>query len=278
MARNTLLIPACVLVAAQAWAQPESMQSGSMPLPYRAAPAPSTDQPRRSLELSTGAQHLTGGLGDWNDITLRGIYDTHQHVIQGEVSVMRRFRENGAFLGLSDTYSFNQDWYGSIAAGAGDGAFYLPRYRVDGTINRKLLADRNLVASLGAGYYRAPDGHTDRSVSVGAVYYFKAPWVLEGGVRFNRSNPGSVDTHQQFIAATWGREKQDVVTARHMWGGEGYQAISQVTQLVNFDSRETTFSWRHWFRPDTGLVLGAAFYKNPLYRRNGVNVGIFHNF
>jgi YaiO family outer membrane protein len=46
-----------------------------------------------------------------------------------------------------------------------NGASYLPRYRVDAFINRKLLARRQLAASLGAGYYRASDDHVDRAAS-----------------------------------------------------------------------------------------------------------------
>ena len=76
-----------------------------------------------------------------------------------------------------------------------------------------------------------------RSLLLGAAYYFEQPWIVEGGIRFNSSNPGSVQTTQQFLALTYGRQKQDVVTARVGWGEEGYLAIGPATQLVNFRSR-----------------------------------------
>ena len=63
-------------------------------------------------------------------------------------------------------------------------------YRVDATLYRKFLPGRNLVGSVGVGYYNAPDGHTDRSLSLGAAYYFEAPWIVEGGVRLNTQQPG----------------------------------------------------------------------------------------
>ena len=232
----------------------------------------------RSLELSTGVQNLSNGFSNWRDVTLKGTYGVSNHVLQGEVSAHNRFNKDGAFLSLSDTYTFNEDWFGSVALGVGDGAFYLPRYRVDGTISRKFLPGRNLVGTVGAGYYNAPDGHTDRSLSLGAAYYFEAPWIVEGGVRLNRSNPGSVDTQQQFVALTWGRNKQDLVTARYGWGSEGYLAVAADRQLVNFDSREASLTWRHWFNARTGVLVGANRYSNPLYRRSGVNVGVFHEF
>lgn len=271
-----LLLAAALPVAAQTSAS----ASGSVQPRNMAAPPP--DQPEaepvRNLELSTGAQRLTNGFGNWRDVTLKGAYGLDKHVLQGELSAHRRFGEEGVFLGVSDTYTFNEDWFGSVAVGAGDGAFYLPRYRVDATLYRKFLPGRNLVGSVGIGHYKAPDGHTDRSVSLGAAYYFEAPWIVEGGVRLNRSNPGSVDTQQQFVAVTWGRNKQDLVTARYGWGDEGYLAIAANRQLVNFESREASITWRHWFNQRTGVLVGANRYTNPLYRRSGVNVGVFHDF
>lgn len=276
MLKKTLYFPLCaMLCAAPAFSQPfPADQQGAAPA--LAAPVPA--EPVRSLELSTGAQSLSGGYGNWNDLTLRGAYGMSRHTFQAEASVQRRFNEDGAFIGLGDTYTFNEDWYGSLAVGAGDGAFYLPRYRADATLYRKFLPGRNLVGNIGIGYYKAPDGHSDRSVSLGAAYYFEAPWIVEGGVRLNSSNPGAVRTQQQFAAVTYGRDKQDLVTARYAWGGEGYLAIGPNTQLVNFDSREASIAWRHWLNPRTGILVGANRYSNPLYRRTGLNVGIFHNF
>jgi hypothetical protein len=152
MLKKILLIPLCVLAcAAPAFAQPfPAGQEGAVPA--LAAPVPA--EPLRSLELSTGAQSLTGGYGNWHDVTLRGTYGMSRHTFQAEASVQRRFNEDGAFIGLGDTYTFNDDWYGSLAVGAGG----------------------------------------------------------------------------------------------------------------------------HWLNPRTGILVGANRYSNPLYRRTGVNVGIFHNF
>lgn len=274
-----LALPVMLAAALPATAQTGAPAESPARVDNVAAPAgPGGNDPLRSLELSTGVQNLSGGFGNWRDVTLKGAYGVDKHVLQGELSAHKRFGENGTFLSLSDTYTFNEDWFGSVALGVGDGAFYLPRYRVDGTISRKFLPGRNLVGTVGAGYYNAPDGHTDRSLSLGAAYYFEAPWIVEGGVRLNRSNPGSVDTQQQFVALTWGRNKQDLVTARYGWGSEGYLTIAANRQLVNFDSREASLTWRHWLNQSTGVLVGANRYTNPSYRRSGVTVGIFHDF
>lgn len=253
--------------------------SGGSQEPGDTAPAPTTgDTAIRSLQLDTSQQNLTGGYSNWRDLTLKGAYGAGPNLFQGEISAQRRFDKDGVFVGVSDTYTFDEDMYASLALGAGDGAFFLPRYRVDATLYRKLLADRRLVSSVGLGYYSAPDGHADRSLALGLVYYFDAPWIAEGGVRFNSSTPGAIRTHQQFVALTYGHVKQDIVTARYGWGGEGYLTLASNSQLVNFKSREASLNWKHWFNPRSGVILGANTYTNPLYKRTGFSVGVFHDF
>ncbi|MEO6017327.1 MAG: YaiO family outer membrane beta-barrel protein [Polaromonas sp.] len=275
MFKNAMYSIVMLTAAGSALAQAGAANQGVV---VPAPPIPAAAPDNGTLELSAGSQSLSGGFGNWHDVTLKGTYNLPSHVLQGELSQHRRFNQNGTFVGLGDTYTFNEDWFGSVSVGAGDGAFYLPRFRIDGTLYRKFLPARNLVGSVGVGYYNAPDGHTDRSVSLGAAYYFEAPWIVEGGVRLNSSNPGSVRTQQQFVALTYGRDKQDLITGRYGWGGEGYLAVAANTQLVNFDSREASLAWRHWFNPRTGLLLSANRYTNPSYRRTGFNVGIFHSF
>lgn len=276
MFKNSLI--AVLITLSTAWSALAQPVVPGQEIRIPAPPVQASDDATRSLELSAGGQSLSAGFSNWRDLTLRGSYGVPRHLFQGEVSLNRRFDQNGAFAGVSDTYTFNEDWFGSVALGVGDGAFYLPRYRVDAALYKKWLADRSLVSSVGVGYYDAPDGHTDRSLSLGAAYYFASPWIVEGGVRFNRSNPGSVRTQQQFVAVTYGRHKQDLVTARYGWGSEGYQTIAANTQLVNFDSREASVAWRHWFDAHTGVLVNANRYTNPSYRRSGINVGIFHDF
>jgi YaiO family outer membrane protein len=185
---------------------------------------------------------------------------------------------NGNFLSVGDTYTINEDWFGSLSAGFGDGAFYLPKYRVDASLSRKFLEQRNLVTTLGVGYHNAPTGYSDKNFALSAAYYFETPLILEGGVRVNYSTPGSVRTSQQFVAGTYGRNKEDLITGRYGWGSEGYLATTTSNQLVDFRSDEVSLAWRHWFAPATGWLVSANRYANPSYKRTGLNVGLFHDF
>lgn len=275
-----LIVSLSVLIASIGTAQAQLVADAATLQSESSNPEPLvlSAEGKRSLELSAGGQSLSAGFGNWRDVSLRGVYGLSRHLLQGELSRSRRFGQDGTFAGVSDTYTFNEDWFGSFSVGKGDGAFYLPRYRVDAALYKKWLADRNLVTSVGVGYYKAPDVYNDRSLSLGASYYFESPWIVEGGVRFNTSNPGSVRTHQQYAAVTYGRDKQDLISARYTWGDEGYLAIAANAQMVNFKSREASIAWRHWLNQETGLLLSANRYSNPSYNRSGINVGIFHDF
>ncbi len=271
-----LLLGSCLLVRPALAQLSTAAQEGVVPAP------PTQNQEdqagKLNVELSAGYQRLSSGFGAWTDVTLHGTYSLTSHVIQTELSTNRRFGVSGSFISVGDTYTFNDDWFGSLAAGFGDSAFYLPKYRVDAALSRKLLAQRNLVTTIGLGYYSAPTGYSDKSIALSAAYYFAVPFIAEGGVRLNYSYPGSVRTSQQFVAGTYGRSRQDLVTARYGWGSEGYLATTASSQLVDFRSDEISLAWRHWFAPSTGWLVSAGRYSNPSYQRSGVNVGLFHDF
>lgn len=252
-------------VAAQTW-------PGAPPPPA----SPAAPAPVRGVEAYASHSNLSAGFPDWREAGVRGVYQAGRHLLQGELAVMERWDVSGTYAALADTFTFDDDWHAFLAVGAGDGAHYLPRWRMDGFLHRKLLPARNLVVTAGAGYYRAPDGHVDRNLSLGATYYFaNLPLVMQGEVRFTNSSPGSVDTRQHFVAATWGRQKQTTATARYGWGEEGYQSIGRDQLLTRFRSREWSLKVRHWLGSDWGVQLAGERYRNPTYRRNGVMVGLF---
>lgn len=243
--------------------------------PEADAPAVELRLDRATLELRLSAQRLTAGFPGWGEASLLLGRAWGDHRLQAELSTADRFGARGTQMAVMDTYTIDPDWYATLAAAAGDGAFFLPRTRFDATLHRKLLADRRLVAFAGVTEYRAPDGHHDRAFTVGALHYFSAPWVLQAAMRYNESRPGGIRTRQQHIALTYGRAPGDLVVARYGWGREGYLAIGPATTLVDFASREGSVQWRHPVTRDFGLVVAAEHYRNSFYHRTGAAVGLF---
>jgi YaiO family outer membrane protein len=263
------------LLAALVWLAAAAHAEGDAPAPTPAtAPA---QPPHTRIEGYASVQHLSAGFSDWRDVGVRVTHVEGPHVLLGELAQMRHFDESGSFASLGDVYTIDPDWYAQLSVGAGNGASYLPRIRLDGFINRKLLPARNLVATLGLAYYHAPDGHTDRSLGLGMIYYFPVPLVVQAEVRRNVSNPGTIGTRRQFIALMWGRPGELQATARHGWGREGYQALGDSRSLVDFGSRETSLGLRRQFGA-WGVALQAEYYRNPLYVRRGLLLSVFREF
>ncbi|MEP6609345.1 MAG: YaiO family outer membrane beta-barrel protein [Burkholderiaceae bacterium] len=248
-----------------------------------ASPSPITDLLRRGsyLEASFGYAQLTDDNPSWRGAYVKGVWqpDT-QSTWYGEVNDAHRFGDHGLLFSAGNTQVINEDWYGSLFAGTSSGGFFLPRYRVDGFINRKWLAERSLVTTLGLGYERAKDVHRDRRLFLGAAYYFSGPWIVEGGGRVNFSDPGSVRAARAFIALTQGRDHEHYAILRVESGREAYQLVGDQSVLSNFSSRVASFTWRQWVggNRDQGFQVRAERYLNPYYSRSGIEVGIFHDF
>jgi YaiO family outer membrane protein len=226
-----------------------------------------------TLEMRVSGARLTGGQGGWLDESVLATAPLGNHVLHAEVSHQRHFGDSGFYAGVLDTYTIDRDWYVAVGAGAGEHAFFLPRLRVDALLHRKVGAVRRIVILGGPGHARWPDGHVDRMWSLGALYYFPSRWVLQAGVRFNESDPGSVRTRQYQGALTYGAGGADEVTLRAAKGREGYQPIAPGLSLVDFPSREAALLWRHRLDASNGLTLSLDHYRNPFYERNGASIG-----
>lgn len=233
----------------------------------------------RGLEVYTAQSQLTAAYADWRETGIRGLYELAPHLIAAEAVAMNRFGESGHYLAVGDTVVLSPDWYASLALGGGDGAAYLPRYRVDAFLHRKMLRDKNLVASLGTGLYKSPDEHRDDNLNLGATYYFSQPWIVQAEIRQTRSQPGDVQTRQYFVAATWGLYKQTRITGRYGWGEEGYQSLGSAGGFISrFSSHQGSLAVQHWIGSDWGVKASAEDYRNPFYRRTGLRLALFKDF
>ena len=230
--------------------------------------------------VEAGGQYLTltDGFGYWAGGYGRGVLAKGKNIWDAEVNGQHEFGDAGVYLGAGDTYNFNSDWYGSLTAGSSVGGFFWPRFRADGFINKKWLARKQLITTFGFGYNAAKDVHRDHSFFVGSTYYFTSPWIVEEGIRFNVSNPGSVFSPAAFVAVTQGRNLRHYVTVRGGFGTEAYQLVGPTVSLSDFKSQTLTITWRQWVGENWGLNLVGDYYHSPFYQRGGTSIGFFREF
>jgi YaiO family outer membrane protein len=231
------------------------------------------------LELGLMQHQLTQNYPNWNGQFVRGFLRTAVDTAwQLEILGSSQFGDSGTLLVLGNTYDINENWYTTNSIASSRGGFFLSQLKLDSAINRIWLDGRNLVTSLGLGAVQAKDEHRDLSVMLSAAYHFSEPWVLEGGIRFNQSNPGGVASTGKYAALTYGRDQESIASLRYGFGTEAYQTLGGNVQISNFASDVYTLTWRQWLRPKQGVQLRLEAYKNPNYSRNGVEVSVFQEF
>ena len=242
-----------------------------------AAPAPDKTL-TNFIEAGGSYRQLSNGFGDWSGGYARGVLAEGNNIWSGEVNGQHEFGDGGVYLAAGDTYNFNPDWYASLTLGSSVGGFFWPRFRADAFVNHKLLPRKNLIVTLGYGYYASKDVHRDQSAYFGTTYYFKKPWIIEDRIRFNISNPGVVFSPAGFVAVTEGTNKRHYVTVNAGFGEEAYQIVGPSTVLNRFESQNLTITWRQWTGKNWGFNLVADYYHSPFYQRGGGSFGFFREF
>jgi YaiO family outer membrane protein len=241
-------------------------------------PAAGPKQLSNYVEAGGDYLGLTNGFGHWAGGYARGVVTRGNNIWNAEVNGQYEFGDAGVYLAAGDTYNFNPDWFGSLTAGTSVGGFFWPRFRADGFINKKWMGRKQLITTFGFGYYAAKDVHRDHSFFIGSTYYFTKPWILEEGIRFNISNPGSVFSPAAFVAVTQGRNQQHYITVRAGFGKEAYQLVGPIMTLTDFDSQTLTVTWRQWVGTNWGVNLVGDYYHSPFYHRGGASFGFFREF
>ena len=265
--------------AQQVFLSAELPQSSPQTPGTNVPPAPVPEKVLTNFVEAGGSYHqLTSGFGVWSGGYARGVLATGKNIWSVEANGQHEFGDGGVYVAAGDTLNFSSTWYGSLTFGSSVGGFFWPRYRADAFLSHKWTERKQFITTLGYGYYASKDVHRDQSVFVGTVYYFQGPWIVEDGVRFNRSNPGAVFSPAGFLAVTEGRNKHHYVTVNAGIGQEAYQLVGPTAALTRFDSQTATITWRQWTGKSWGFNLVADYYHNPFYERGGGSFGLFKEF
>jgi YaiO family outer membrane protein len=223
------------------------------------------------LPMSNKFGHVSGGYG-------RGSITQGKNVWFAEINGQHEFEDEGVYFAVGDTHTFNHDWYGSLTVGSSAKGFFWPRLRVDGFLNKKWFERGQFITTAGFGYYESKDIHRDHTFYAGSTYYFSKPWVLEEGVHFNLSNPGTVFSPSAFVAVTQGHDKAHFLTVRVGLGEEAYQLVGPTASLNDFQSQTLTVTWRKWIHKSWGFNIIGDYYHSPFYSKGGNLIGVFKDF
>jgi len=238
--------------------------------------APSERHAEMSLGVSSA--HLTHGYGDWYGVHVRGVYQDGGRTILGELAQLHRFGESTQLGALTYVQDLGPDWFGGIGFSGTTSGTILPSARVDLSINRKLLSNRSLIVSLGAGYAWNRSGHRDQLYHAGLIWYALPKWIFEAGTNYTVDSPGSVKAPQYYGAVTYGEVGKSVIVLRGGFGREAYQVTGSGSQIADFRSHEVSAKWRYWFTRKWGTQVEFDYYHNPYYSRIGGELSVFYRW
>ena len=188
------------------------------------------------------------------------------------------FHDSGESFSLGDTHIFDEDWYGDIGGSVASNATFLPKYRVDASLSRKWLDERNFITTVGVTWDEADKTYVDHTLHLGVAYYFPSAWVIQAGVNINDSTPGSVIAPSAFTALTYGYQGHYFLTGRVGVAREAYEILNSGDIQNSFNSQTIGTNWRQWVGDDWGFNLGTEFYTNPYYNRIGGTASVFKEF
>jgi YaiO family outer membrane protein len=214
----------------------------------------------------------------WGDAYLRGVMSRGSNALNGELIRQVRYSDTGWYYNLGWIRTWNPDWYTEVSAGSSTRGFFLPKFRANALINRKILARKQLVLTGGVGYDKSKTVNDATRFQAGGTYYFERPFVLQGGVTWTHANPGGIVARSQYMAVTQGHDKEHYISVRAEIGREGYELIGPQTTLFNFVVHNYSVNWRQWIGPNWGVNLAFEHERNPSFRRNGGTLGIFMDF
>lgn len=235
-------------------------------------------QRHTELSLAYSMAHLTNGYGDWYGVHLRGLYQAGGRTIIGELAQLHRFNESTQLGAITYIQDMGPDWFGGIGFSGTTSGTILPSARVDLSLNRKLLSNRSLVLSAGAGYAWNRNGHRDQLYHLGAIWYAVPKWIFEAGWNYTVDSPGSVKAPAYYGAITYGEVGKSLIVLRGSFGGEAYQATGNNAQITDFRSHEVSLKWRYWVTRKWGTQVEFDYYHNPYYSRIGGEVGMFYRW
>jgi YaiO family outer membrane protein len=277
MRRQILFLMALLLMAALAPAQQRRIPQGSGTPGLSSIPG-SLDGPGY-LEVGMGHSGLTSENASWNDFYVKGMLSGGKNAFDGEFIRQARYGDAGWYTLLGWTRTLSADWYSSVHAGTSFGGFFIPKLHADAFINRKFLAKRQFVGSLGFGYDKSKQvNHATVGHMEGAYYFQRFPIVAQAGVDLTHSQPGSILARAQHVAVSYGHDKERYISGRYEFGREAYELVGSGATLFNFPIHNVSVTWREWIGFNWGLNLVIEHDRNPNYRRTGGSLGFFLDF
>lgn len=249
------------------------MRRSALPIAFLAMLMPQAGRAQTSVELISGASQVSGSTNHHTSFGIRVRHQRARDIWYLGVSRESAYGDEGWLGNISNTHTFNDKWRTHLSATTSMDAFFLPRYRFDAQLGRRLGRNRVWEVTGSAMTRAAQDEHRDVGGGVGVFRFLPGGFAVETDVFWTHTSPEDIVTRRHHVGAMWfgkGRE----LSARVGFGKESYLPIRADSTMVAFNSYDVTGRWVEPISSTVAVVLVGSYYDNPHYRSTGYSVGV----
>lgn len=226
-----------------------------------------------SVEVTGGTTSLSNGLGTHSSSGVRLRHQQPRDIWYLGVSRETRLNKTGWLGNVSNTHMLSSIWTSHLSATAGTDVFYLPRYRFDGQLARKLGGPRAWIVTGSLMHSAARDEHSDVGAGVGVARFLTPALAVDASVMWKRTMPEDFISRRQNAGVAWYHPQREV-SVRTGFGEEGFQLVSADSVLVGFNSHDVTGRWLEWISATVGIAISATYYGNADYHSSGYSATV----
>ena len=280
----------CALLLATAWlAWPQTPTSAAPSPDTPTAPtsppkepaAPDSEKPSFSAEIGGSYGALNHGAAPWKELSVKLGY-TGSKRFTPFLTLSSQDRGSGSQQSYG-AYSYvtlsKRVWaiVGASGAPARSGILY-PMLRTGGSLFVGVLPSvPGLFLSAGYSDIRMPGGSGGEIASVGAIYYGRV--ILSGGVNFNRSRPGGLNSQSAQAGFQFGRQGRYWFGGGASGGDAAYQLIGAVPFNVHFNGVGGNVFYQRWLTRRFGLICRYDYVDEiDFFKKHGVYLASFFEF
>jgi YaiO family outer membrane protein len=252
----------------------------SSPNPQVPQTAAITDKTSWHFETGGSYAAVTNNYGKWYSGDAKISY-TGSKYLTPSLSFASQTRPEGnqQAYGIGSYINFGKYAYAIVGMGVAPnhGAILFPSFRYDLMGVVRVPPVKGLLLTGGYGSYRMGGGSA-KTASVGSILYLKKV-ILDGGISFNRSYPGSLPSNSGYLSLMTGRQGKYWIGA----GASGGNLYYKLMGLIPLDVRSNAYGFSAFLQKWVGRNWGfytRYYFTNVIdsYTSNSVGVSFFFDF
>jgi len=230
----------------------------------------------RYLEAGTSYTHFTNDLEDGNTQFLSLLF-SRERSYQLRVAAERssRWGDSGFGFGALFTTYFARSWSVGVGASTGSGKFILPDYRIDASIGKAFLPQRNLLASVGFVHEQSKGPNYYDRIAPSLQWWAGSHWIFGGFFNYDIGQPGDTSTKSGGLEVTWFDWQQHFVGLVVELGDVNYTQVGPTDFLVAYKQVSMRVYFTQYFNPTTGMNVRGDWGTSDLYDLYGISVSFF---